>query len=283
MEDINNVVDPIVEPTGIADEPTNTNTPELTKEQVETIQKKAYGYAMQHLDQALEEAGFKKPEGVKSTEFVKQILKEGTKNNASNVNDTVDDSEFKAKFEALKNQLVEKDNLIEQLKESTTNQKRDFFLNQIVDNAPITAPDYLGEQEKQRYVDRVKNLIREGIKTNYQLKEVDNMFRFYSKDGEPLFDGTPDMNPIKPSELLNKEFSEFFTKPTTNKKVVAGTGGLDNNGAVTNTTTSVIPPNIQNRYDFYDYLAREKKLTLGSQAFNEQVQLAKKEKPSLFN
>jgi hypothetical protein len=255
--------------------------PQLSKEQVEAIQKKAYGYAMQHLDQALEEMGYKKPEGVKSTEYVKQILSEGTKKEEKSVKDTVEDNDTAAKLKALKDQLLEKEQLIEQLKESTTNQKREFFLNQIVETAPVTAPDYLGDTEKQRYEQRVRNLIRDGLKQNYQLKEVDGNFRFYSKEGEPLFDGTPDMNPIKPSELLTKEFSEFFIKPTATKTKVAGTGGLTDNG-VTTAQTSVIPPSVQTRYDFFEYLQKDKKMIMGSKEFNEQVKIAQKERPSLF-
>lgn len=255
-------------------------TPELSKEQVEAIQKKAYGYAMQHLDQALEEMGYKKPEGVKSTEYVKQILAEGgTKKGDGSVNDTSGDPDVKARMEALQFQLKEKEQLIEQLKESTTTQKREFFLNQVVESAPITAPDYLGDQEKERYVNRVRNLIRDGLKSNYQLKEVDGNFRFYSKEGEPLFDGTPDMNPIKPSELLSKEFSEFFIKPKSTAQKVAGTGGLQDGQT---TTTLVIPPSIKTKYDYYEHLVKDRKFVFGSTEFNEELTKAQKERPSLF-
>lgn len=266
----------------VTEQPTEQATvqaePQLSKEQVEAIQKKAYGYAMQHLDQALEEMGYKKPEGVKSTEFVKQILADGTKKEEKSVKDTVDDTDTAAKLKALKDQLLEKEQVIEQLRESTTNQKREFFLNQIVETAPVTAPEHLGDTEKQRYEQRVRNLIRDGLKQNYQLKEVEGNFRFYSKEGEPLFDGTPDMNPIKPSELLQKEFSEFFIKPTASRKV-AGTGGVQPDQAQ---TTLVIPSSVKTRYDFFEYLQKDKKLIMGSKEFNEQVKTAQKERPSLF-
>jgi hypothetical protein len=257
-----------------------TTAPELSKEQVEAIQKKAYGYAMQHLDQALEEMGYKKPEGVKSTEYVKQILADGTKKGDESVNSTKGgDPDVKARLEALQNQLKEKETLIGQLKESTTTQKREFFLNQIVESAPITAPDHLGDQEKERYVGRVKSLIRDGLKSNYQLKEVEGDFRFYSKEGEPLFDGTPDLNPIKPNELLQKEFSEFFVKPKSQQKV-AGTGGLQESGE--KTSALVIPSNVKTKYDYYEHLVKDKGFIMGSKEFNEQLQKAQKERPSLF-
>jgi hypothetical protein len=274
---------PVVEAPVTEQTPTEAPAPQLSKEQVELIQKKAYGYAMQHLDQALEEMGYKKPEGVKSTEYVKQILTEaGTKKDTSSVNDTVADADFKARFEQLRVQLSEKEQLIESLKESTTAQKRDFFLNSIVDTAQVTAPDYLGDQEKQRYEQRVRNLIRDGLKSNFSIKEVDDTFRFYTKEGEPIFDGTPDMNPIKPSELLAREFSEFFVKPQQTSAKVAGTGGLQEGATAVQTSAGVIPSNIQDRYQFYSYLTNTKKMVTGSPEFMEQVNKARKERPSMF-
>jgi hypothetical protein len=260
--------------------PASTN--ELPRDVVEEIQKKSFGYAFQLVDSALKEAGYDKPDGVKTTDFIKNVLTERTKPEANNVK-TTDDGDSVAKIKALQDQLREKENLITQLSESTTKQKRDFFLKSVVDSANITPPAHLGETEQKRYIDRVKSLMTDGLTKNYLVKEVDNQFRFYKSDGEPLFDGTVDMNPLSPNELLKREFSEFLSvaNVTPTQKSPTGTGGIEK-ASTEGTVASTVPNTVKTKYEFYDYLQKDKGYVIGDKNFTEAVQKAMKEKPSMF-
>jgi hypothetical protein len=258
-------------------------TTDLPKEIVEEIQKKSFGYAFQLVDSALKEAGYEKPDGVKTTDYIKNVLSEkGTKTVAPDVKNN-EDSDSSAKIKALQEQLREKETLISQLSESTSKQKRDFFLKSVVDSANITPPAHLGEAEQKRYIDRVKSLMMDGLNKNYLVKEVDNQFRFYQSDGSPLFDGTVDMNPISPNELLKREFSEFLTiANVTPTQRPSGTGGIDKETNSTVPSASIVPNTVKSKYEFYEFLQREKGYVFGDKNFTDAVQKAMKEKPSMF-
>jgi hypothetical protein len=279
------VVEPIVDP---APEPALEPAPtpqskfiteaDIPEDILKTIQDKAYGRAMTQVDATLAEIGYTKDGKIQTTAFIKQILAEkGTKEVAPSVKES--DTDTSARLKALQTQLQEKEALISELTESTSKAKRDFFLESSIESLQISAPDTLGEAEKQRYTARVKSVIKDTLSKDYQVKEVDGQFRFYTKEGDPIFDNSPDMNPIKATDLLNREFSEFLSKPSPTKQAQpAGTGGAEPK----QTEPSVVPSNIKTRYEFFEHLVRDKKMVMGSPEFLEQVEKARKSNPSLF-
>lgn len=253
-------------------------TSSIDHKELETIQKKAFGYAFNMMDEALKEMGYEKPDNVKTTDYVKQILSDkGTKTPDDKVKQTDTDSE--ARIKALQEQLKEKDNKLAELSESTSKQKRDFFLNSLISNAEIQAPEGLGEAEKTRYIERIKRTMTSELNSNYQIREIGDSYKLYSKDGEPIFDGTPDMNIIDPRELIKRDFSEFLTAPKVTKSVVKGTGSNDTNEKV-NVGRS-FPSSIKTKDDLYEHIA-SKGLNLGTKEFSVEVLKAKEELPHLF-
>lgn len=251
----------------------------LDKSAVEEIQKKAFGYAFNMVDEKLKEIGYAKPENVKTTDFIAQILTEkGTKSTEESVKDTDDDSQ--ARIKALQEQLKEKESKLAELAESTTKQKRDFFLKSLISTAEIQAPDSLGEAEKTRYIERIKRTMESELLSNYQIKEVNDNFRLYGKDGEPIFDGTPEMNIIDPRELIKRDFSEFLTAPKVQKAVVKGTGSAETNEKVN--TSASFPSTVKTKTDLYDHIESQKGFKMGSKEFANEVLKAKAEMPHLF-
>lgn len=254
------------------------STPPLDQKEVDTIQKKAFGYAFNMMDEALKELGYEKPDNVKTTDYVKQILSEkGTKPTEDTVKQTDTDSE--ARIKALQEQLKERDTKLAELSESTSKQKRDFFLNSLISTAEIQAPEGLGEAEKSRYIERIKRTMSSELQSNYQIKEVGDSYKLYSKDGEPIFDGTPDMNIIDPVQLIKRDFSEFLTAPKVTKSVVKGTGSNETNEKV-NVGRS-FPSTIKTKDDLYDHIS-SKGLKLGTREYLDEVLKAKSELPHLF-
>jgi hypothetical protein len=246
---------------------------------IEAIQKKAFGYAMQMIDEKLEEIGFKKPENVKTTDFIKQIISDkGTKEAPSSVKESDDDNI--AKIKALQEQLRERESKIVELSESTTKQKRDFFLKSLIDSSEIQASESLGEAEKTRYIERIKRTMENELLNNYQVKEVEGNFKLYAKDGSPIFDGTPDMNIIDPRELIKRDFSEFLTAPTKQKQVVRGTGNTETGQKIN--APQDFPSAIKTKSDLYDHI-ESKGLKMGSKEFLAEVTKAKSQMPHLFN
>ena len=252
--------------------------PSIDHKELESIQKKAFGYAFNMMDEALKEMGYEKPDNIKTTDYVKQILSDkGTKSSEESVKQT--DTESEARIKALQDQLKEKEAKLVELSESTNKQKRDFFLNSLISTAEIQAPEGLGEAEKARYIERIKRTMSSELQSNYQIREVGDSYKLYSKDGEPIFDGTPDMNIIDPVQLIKRDFSEFLTAPKVTKSVVKGTGSNETNEKV-NVGRS-FPSTVKTKDDLYNHIAGQG-LKLGTKEFSTEVLKAKQELPHLF-
>jgi hypothetical protein len=279
MVDIDNT-EPIVQDTPAVDTP--QPKVELPEDKVIEIQKKAFGYAFGQVDARLAEIGYEKPNGMKTTDYLVELLTKKDKEvGTKEPTNKVDDVELTAKLKGLQDALRQKEVELEQVKSSVSSQKRDFWLDSIVNSTPIVTPDYLSDQEKARWENRQRSLIKSELLTNYDIKEVEGQFRFYGKDGSPIFDGTIDMNPIKPESLIGRDFSELLKKPEAPKKQeVKGTGVTE---ASKESVERVIPPNVKTASEFYSYLREELRLTLGSEEFKSKIAKAKIERPALFN
>jgi hypothetical protein len=191
----------------------------------------------------------------------------------------VEDVELTAKLKGLQDALRQKETELEQVKSSVSTQKRDFWLDSIVNSTPIVTPDYLSEQEKSRWENRQKSLIKQELLSNYNVKEVEGQFRFYGKDDSPIFDGTIEMNPIKPEALIGRDFSELIKRPEVKKQEVKGTGVTE---TAKDPIERVIPTKVKTASEFYSYLREEMKLTLGSKEFNTMISKARQERPAMF-
>ena len=254
-------------------------SPTLSPEQIDEIQRKAYGYAFGQVDTRLAELGYIKPDGVKTTDYLVNLLKENKATGTKEPVSKVDDVELGTKVKELQNLLREKETELETVKSSVTTQKRDLFVESLVSNAQITVPDHLSEQEKTRMLNRTKALMKSELTTNYDIKEVDGSFRFYQKDGTPVLDGTVDMNPISPASLISREFSEFLRPIKAPATQVKGTGVTD---VTVEGTERVIPSKVKTASEFYAYLREDLKLTMGSKDFMDKIGDAKKERPAMF-
>jgi hypothetical protein len=252
----------------------------LSPEKIDEIQRKAYGYAFGQVDTRLAELGYIKPDGVKTTDYLVELLKENKSTGTKEPVIKVDDVELGTKVKELQNLLREKETELETVKSSVNTQKRDLFVDSLINTAPITVPDHLSEQEKTRMLNRTKALMKSELTTNYDIREIDGQFRFYQKDGSPVLDGTVDMNPIAPTSLLSKEFSEFLKSPKPTPVQVKGTGVTD--GEVQG-TERIIPAKVKSASEFYTYLREDLKLTMGSKEFMDKIGDAKKERPAMFS
>lgn len=279
------VVDTPVVDTPIVDTP-QSKAPEspleIPKEKVDEIQRKAYGYAFSQVDERLAELGYQKPNGVKTTDYLVELLTAkksepvGTKEPAQKVEDT----DATARVKALQEALKAKESELEQVKTSIAQQKRDLWVDSIITNTQIATPDYLSDQEKERWNMRQRSLIKSELLKSYDLKEVEGQFRFY-KGGEPVLDGTIEMNPISPQSLIEREFSELLKAPTSVKKDVKGTGVTDAPNQPSQ--ERVIPTKVKTASEFYAYLREDLKLVMGSPEFKDKIAKAKAERPAMFN
>lgn len=280
---VTTVAEPVAPVVAPVPTPDDTTKPTLTSDEMSSLRTKAFGYAMNMVDEALAEMGHEKPKDIKTTDYIKQVLSErGTKDVAPLVTPITDTTDSEARIKALQKQLEEKDRSFVELTESTGKAKRDYFLNSVIEGASITAPETLSESEKKRYIERIKRTMNAELTTNYQVKEVEGQFKFYSKDGQPIFDDTMEMNSIKPHDLLKRDFSEFLHQPTIAPKKVTGTGGVDN-ATATPQTPKVVPSASKTRHDFYAYLQDDKGYRLGDKNFLEAVAKAKVERPDMFS
>ena len=254
----------------------------LPEDKINEIQKKAYGYAFGQVDSRLAELGYEKPDGVKTTDYLVDLLTQNKIKESQGTKEQpikVDETELGAKVKQLQTMLKEKEGELESVRTSVSVQKRDYWVDSLVNAAPISTPDHLSEQEKSRMINRTKSLMKSELLNNYDIKEVEGEFSFYTKEGLPVFDGTTELNHIKPTDLLNKEFSEFLKAPQT-KQVVKGTGTTEPSD---NSVERVIPSKVKTSSEFYAYLREEKGLTMGSKEFMANIASAKKERPAMFN
>lgn len=264
------------EPTQVEQPTTQPDIPSTTEEKpklnVEEIQRKAYRHAMDQVDEAIKELGLEKPDGVKTTEFLKQILtKDGTKPKGDDVKQTTDDKD--AIISTLKASLKEKDDAINELKNSTVRAKKELFVDSLIGQSKLNIPSNLTEQEVAQMGDFLKRGLKSEIDTKVDFKEVDGRFIAYKKDGQPYLDEMGDY--IEPQKLLEKEFSVFLAKPTA-PQTPRGTGGTKAEPKAT-----VIPSGVKTKYDFYEYL-QKKGMILNSPEFMDQLAKAKEENPALF-
>ena len=275
----------IVAPEAVVEAPVVEQTPKLSPEEVEAIQRKAYGYAFGQVDQRLAEEGFIKPDGVKTTDYLVELLKKSKNETPSGTKEPaekVDNTELGTKVKELQSLLREKEGELEQVKSSVSTQKRDYWVESLINSTPIAVPEHLSEQEQTRMITRTKSLMKSELLNNFDIKEVNNSFSFYSKDGSPILDGTIEMNSISPKSLIEREFSEFLKAPQAPKPVIKGTGTVVDEGKE-QSVERVIPSKVKTASEFYAYLREEQKLIMGSKEFVDKIASAKKERPSMFN
>jgi len=275
----------IVAPEAVVEVPVVEQTPKLSPEEVEAIQRKAYGYAFGQVDQRLAEEGFIKPDGVKTTDYLVELLKKSKNETPSGTKEPaekVDNTELGTKVKELQSLLREKEGELEQVKSSVSTQKRDYWVESLINSTPIAVPEHLSEREKERMITRTQSLMKSELLNNFDIKEVNNSFSFYSKDGSPILDGTIEMSSISPKSLIEREFSEFLKAPQAPKPVIKGTGTVVDEGKE-QSVERVIPSKVKTASEFYAYLREEQKLIMGSKEFVDKIASAKKERPSMFN
>lgn len=267
----------IVEKTEVVTTPVEktevTTTP--TPVNVDDVQKKAYGHAMRQIDDTLAELGFAKPEGVKTSEYLKEILvNKGTKEDSKSVTPTTDDKD--AIISQLKASLLEKEGKITELQTSTSRAKKEMFIDSLVSQANLNIPENLSEPERARMSSVLKNALKSELEREVEFKEVEGRFLAYQKDGQPILDEKADY--LDPSKLLERNFSAFLAKPASTPKP-AGTGGA----VKVEARPQTIPSTIKTKSDFYSHLVIEKGMTMGSKDFNDAVAKAKEENPKMFS
>ena len=248
-----------------------TPTPKVD---VEKIQRESYKHAMDQIDLAIKEAlGVDKPDGVKTSEYLKQILSDkGTKSKGQSVNDTTDDKD--AIISALKTSLKEKEDAITELKNSTIRAKKELYVDSLIGQAQLNLPSNLSEQETAQMGDFLKRGLKNELDSKVDFKEVDGKFIAYKKDGQPYLDEFGDY--LSPSKLLEREFSLFLAKPAT-APTPKGTGG-----AKVEPKATVIPANIKSKSDYYEYLTRTKGYAFNSAPFVAELAKAKEDNPAMF-
>lgn len=268
-QEIIETVPPVVET------PTPVEAP-ISEERVKEIQKKAFGYVFKLIDEKLAEVGYVKPAGVKTTEYILEVIA----SKKPSVDVVQGDPDSTSKIKALQESLRQKEAELDQVKASTGLAKRDFYLESTLSNLSIEAPSHLSDVEKTRYVERAKKTIKSELDQTYDLKEVNGQFKVYEKDGSPVLDGTIDMDSIKLNDLLKRDFSEFFSKPATTPKPVTGTGG--DKPSVASGDGLIIPSSIKDATQLHFYLTREKKYVLGDENYNKYVKVAQEQRPAWF-
>ena len=275
MDNIEPIVDPIVEPV-LEPTPTPVDAP-ISEEKVKEIQRKAFGHVFNLIDEKLAEAGYLKPVGVKTTEYILEVI--ASKNTTAP--DTVQaDPDSTSKIKALQESLRQKETELEQVKASTSVAKRDFYLDSTLSNLSIEVPSHLSDTEKSRYVERAKSTIKRELDITYDLKEVNGQFKVYEKDGSPVLDGTIEMDSIKLNDLLKRDFSEFFAKAVTPPAPVKGTGG--EKPVVAASEGVNIPNTVKDATQLHFYLTRDKKYVLGDENYNKYIRVAQEQRPSWF-
>lgn len=261
------IIDPIIDPVV----PPPVPSVDISEERVKEIQQKAFGHVLNMIDQKLAEAGYIKPAGVKTTDYILDVV--NSKKDAPIVTDPDDVAKIKGLQDALRAKEVE----LESVKSSVTVAKRDFLVDSMINSFELTAPQYLSDSEKSRYLERSKKLIKGELLNNYDLKEVDGSFRVYQKDGSPVLDGTIDMNPIRIDNLVKRDFSEFFVKSTPTPVPVKGTGEIP---SVASSQTS-FPSSLKSVQELHQYLS-SKGFILGHPEYNNAIKEAKEKNPSWF-
>lgn len=249
----------------------------ISEEKIKEIQNKAFGHILNQIDIKLAEVGFNKPAGVKTTDYILDVIKSKP---AEVVKSVEPDQDSNTKIKALQESLRQKETELEQVKASTGLAKRDFYLDSTLSSLPIDAPAHLSEVEKARYLERARTTIKRELDQTYDLKEVNGQFKVYEKDGSPVLDGTIEMESIKLNDLLKRDFSEFFAKPVAPPKPVTGTGGDKPTPASTDGVT--IPSSIKGAGELHQYLTREKGLVMGQEEYNKVIIAAREQRPNWF-
>lgn len=250
----------------------------ISEDKIKEIQTKAFGHVLNLIDQKLADAGYVKPAGVKTTDYILDVIK--SKPVVESPTPKPDDQDSTVKIKALQDALRTKEAELEKVMASTGLAKRDFYLDSTLSNLSIDAPAHLSDAEKTRYVERARTTIKRELDQTYDLKEVNGQFKVYEKDGSPVLDGTIEMDSIKLNDLLKRDFSEFFSKPVVPPKPVTGTGGSDPKPS--NLDGVTIPASIKSASELHNYLTNDKGLIMGQAEYMKVIMSAKEHRPAWF-
>ena len=268
------VVDPPVVDPPVVDPPTppvvDPPTPELTD--VKDIQAKAYKHAMDQIDDSLKALGFEKPAGVKTSDFLKEVVGKGTNQPTPAVIPPDDDKD--SIISQLKATLLEKETAIADLNVSTVKAKKDMYVDSLISQSALNIPENLSEPEKARMTGILRKALKSELEESIEFREIEGQFRAYHKDGRPVLDDKADY--LDPTQLLEKNFSAFLAK-SSQPPTPIGTGGVIKSEPV----ESVIPARIKTKHEFYTYL-NEKGMVTNSKDFIDNLAKAKEANPSMF-
>ena len=252
--------------------PTPTpSTPPRFEDQQEKVFKFGQKEAWSLIDDQIEKYGFKRPENVKTSEFVNQVLEKLTKEQTSApAQSSEEDNLIKDKYKALK---AEYDNLntkfSTQIKDFEQKQA-DIAINTTIENLPISVPPGLPEEAATSHQQIIREAIQAKFKNTFEVRKGENGEQIYydKEKGMPVLNPTGSYATAK--EAISKYFPQYFVKydiPNQNKP---GVRTPDSN-------TSTQDGKFKSLAEIHAHLAKSKpELRMGTQEYlNEAFRLKK--------
>ena len=194
--------------------PPTPPTPPRFEDQQEKVFKFGQKEAWSLIDDQIEKFGFKRPENVKTSEFVNQVLEKLTKEQqtAAPAQPSEEDNLIKDKYKALK---AEYDSLntkfSTQMKEYEQKQA-DIAINATIENLPISVPPGLPEEAATSHQQIIREAILAKFKSTFEVRKGENGEQIYydkEKQMPVLKEGG---NYANAKEAISKYFPQYFVK-----------------------------------------------------------------------
>jgi hypothetical protein len=212
MEAVETVVDQSQIETTQQTQQTQPETKPRFEDQHEKVFKHGQKEAFNLVDDAVKRFGFEKPDNVKTSEFVAQVLEKLTKAPTTTQQpQSTDDQITKDKYVALKEQYDSlKTDYTRKISEYEQRQA-DIAIQSTIENLAISAPPSLPEEAINSHLKVVRESIQAQFKNNFETKMVDGKQVYYDKaKGTPVLN--EDGNFASAKETITKYFPHYFVK-----------------------------------------------------------------------
>ena len=172
-----------------------------------------YKNAFNLVDNALNELGFDKPEGAKTTDWLRSVISENkTQKEEPEVKPEADYSEYESKLKELESERNKFAEMLEKYKAK----EYDNEINEAIDTSNIIIPNGLDDNGKTAFRNAIRNQISGELKKVF--KKKDGKIIAVNSEGIPLLNPNTGI-PYTPKEYAESKFQTFFKQVKATKDV----------------------------------------------------------------
>jgi hypothetical protein len=184
-----------------------TTSPEDTAAAIRKAQGTAYG----HIDAVLQEMGYKKPDGVKTSDFVKNTLETLTKAQKEalkTATDPAQPNEWEIKAKEYQKQLQTAEEERKNIEKSFYQKQSDMMLDTTISSLNLPTPP-MEDEYKEDWLSTQKMAVKARFNNDFNSVVIDGKIVYVNKKtGDHVMGSDGDF--AKPAEIIKNSYKSFF-------------------------------------------------------------------------